>query len=57
MDRFIIARTQIKGKILIVGYPHLVQVRINLLEQEVGELSDAQTVHRVKDQYETIIGE
>ena len=30
---------------------------MNLLEQEIGELSDAQTVHRVKDQYETIIGE
>ncbi|XP_003746899.1 thyroid receptor-interacting protein 11 [Galendromus occidentalis] len=31
------------------------EVRMNLLEQEIGELSDAQTVHRVKDQYETII--
>ncbi|XP_022650062.1 myosin-2 heavy chain-like [Varroa jacobsoni] len=32
-----------------------VQTRVSLLEQENGELSDSQNVHRVKDQYEAVI--
>ncbi|OQR79256.1 hypothetical protein BIW11_02585 [Tropilaelaps mercedesae] len=44
-----------KDKSAVEDQLQKVQTRVGLLEQENGELSDTQTVHRVKDQYELIL--